>query len=236
MLISVIVPAFNEEQYLPATLAAIRAASVGVPCELIVVDNGSSDSTPEIADRHGAIVVAERIHNIGRVRNAGARVATGDVLVFIDADTVVPPTLLAHIGEVMRLEELLGGAVAVAYTEFRRPLMKWYVKGWGFWSRFFNMKQGATQFCRKDAFRQIGGYDETIYVGEDVEFYWRLSRHARRVRGALRFVTDPKVVSSSRRFDKMSVWRVLLFTQPIVFWCNWRRATLWRDWYDRPVR
>ena len=236
MNLSVIIPAFNEERYLPATLAALRAASAGMPGELIVVDNQSSDATRDIAARHGAVVVSESVHNIGKVKNTGAGAAAGDILVFIDADTLVPPTLLARIAEVMARENCLGGAVAVAYTEFRRPWMKWYLKGWGFWGSVFNMKQGAAQFCRKDAFRQVGGYDETIYMGEDIEFYWRLSKHARRVHGSLHFIQAPKVLSSSRRFDAMSVWRVLLLTHPIMIRLNWKRASLWKDWYDVPVR
>ena len=115
--------------YLPATLAPLRTASAGMPCELIVVGSESSDATRDIATRHGALVVSESVHNIGKVKNTGAGAAAGDILVFIDADTVVPPALLAQIAEVMGRENCLGDALAVAHTEFRRPWMKWYLKG-----------------------------------------------------------------------------------------------------------
>lgn len=236
MKLSVIIPAFNEECYLPATLAALQSAATGMSCELIVVDNQSTDGTREIAERHGATVLSERVRNIGRVRNTGAAAATGDVLVFIDADTLVPPSLLREIGALMQREAHLGGAVAVAYTAFRRPWMRWYLKGWAFWGRVFNMKQGAAQFCRVDAFRRIGGYGETIHVGEDIDFYWKLSRYARRVGRVLHFMENPKVITSSRRFDRMSAWRVLVLTHPLVIWLHWRRASLWKDWYNTPIR
>src|SRR5690349_7217626 len=90
--VSVIVPAFNEARYLPRTLDGIRVAlsRLTIPTEIIVVDNDSEDDTSRVGMSHGAIVVFEREHNIGKVRNTGARAATGTVLVFIDADTVVP--------------------------------------------------------------------------------------------------------------------------------------------------
>jgi glycosyltransferase involved in cell wall biosynthesis len=200
------------------------------------VDNDSTDGTRDVATRYGATVVRERVHNIARVRNTGVGVATGDILVFLDADTKVPPSLLRDIAGAMRRERCVGGAVAVDYTEPRRAWVRWYLKGWAFWSRFFNMKQGAAQFCRTEAFRQLGGYDDRIYVGEDIEFYWRLSTYARRVGGELHFLREPRVVTSSRRFDRMSAWKLLLLTHPVVIWLSWKRKSLWKDWYDVPVR
>ena len=96
MLISVVVPAFNEEAYLPTTLSCVRDAISACRCsaELIVVDNESADRTREVAQSFGATVVHEAVHNIARVRNAGASSARGDVLAFVDADTIVPPTFL----------------------------------------------------------------------------------------------------------------------------------------------
>src|SRR4029078_12159401 len=89
--LSVIIPAFNEETCLPATLAAVGEAADGLRCDVICVDNESTDRTREIALARGAVVVSESVHNIGRVRNTGARAARGDVLVFVDADTWIPP-------------------------------------------------------------------------------------------------------------------------------------------------
>jgi glycosyltransferase involved in cell wall biosynthesis len=89
VLISVIVPAFNEETYIGKTLSSLQlaAANCGCTVELIVVDNASTDRTSGLARSFGALVVSEARHNIGRVRNAGARIARGEVLVFVDADS-----------------------------------------------------------------------------------------------------------------------------------------------------
>lgn len=238
MKISVIVPAYNEEQCLPETLERIsQALSIAAcPSEIIVVDNDSQDKTKQIAESFGATVILEHEHNIAKVRNAGAANATGDVLIFIDADTLVPATLFQKIVAVMEDEKCFGGAVAVEYEAFERKWMKYYLWGWKFWGRVFNLAQGATQFCRKLAFEGLAGYDQAVFMGEDVEFYWRLANYARRNAGYLRFIERPAVKTSARRFDKMSLWKTFLLTHPIFTGLAWRRESCWKDWYDPPVR
>lgn len=238
MKLSVIIPAYNEEQCLPETLARIGQALANAACraEIIVVDNVSQDGTKQAAAAFGAKVVREEEHNISQVRNTGADNATGDVLLFIDADTLVPATLFQKIVAVLEDDQCLGGAVAVEYEDFRRKWMKFYLLGWKFWGAVFNMKQGAAQFCRQAVFAELGGYDRTIFMGEDVEFYWRLAKFARRNEGYLRFVEQPKVITSARRFDKMSLWKTLMLTHPIFIRLAWRKKSFWQDWYEKAVR
>ncbi len=171
-----------------------------------------------------------------RVRNTGAKNSTGDVLIFIDADTLVPDTLFHKITVVMEDEKCFGGAVAVGYEGFERKWMRFYLLGWAFWGKFFNMAQGAAQFCRKSIFEELEGYDQTIFMGEDVEFYWRLSKFAKRNKGYLYFVEHPKVITSTRRFDKMSLWKTFLLTHPIFIRLTWRKKSYWKDWYEKAVR
>jgi glycosyltransferase involved in cell wall biosynthesis len=238
MTLSVIIPAFNEEAWLPETLGHIRSSlsRLRQRSEVIVVDNDSSDRTKEAAETLGARVVSYGTRNISAVRNAGARATTADFLVFIDADTLVPDTLFETITAAMEDVRCVGGAVAVRYGPIARRGMALYLTGWRFWSRIFNMKQGAAQFCRRDAFEALGGYDETIFMGEDIEFYWRLARFARQRGGYLRFIERPPVVTSARRFDRMSLWRTFLLTHPVIIRLAWRRRGVWTDWYDRLVR
>lgn len=238
MKISIVVPAYNEEKYLPATLEKINigAKNAGCESETIVVDNQSNDRTRQIAESFGAKVFTEGEHNIGRVRNTGARKAVGDVLIFIDADTLVAETLFQKIVAVMEDKNCFGGAVAISYGEFRRNWMKFYLGGWRFWGTLFNMKQGAAQFCRKTVFEKSGGYDEKIFMGEDIEFYWRLSKITKRLGGYLNFIEDPKVVTSTRRFDRMSLWKTFLLTHPFFIRLNWKRKSFWKDWYEKAIR
>jgi glycosyltransferase involved in cell wall biosynthesis len=238
MKLSVIIPAYNEEEYLHETLRYIRNASsiLTCPSEIIVVDNGSTDKTRQVAESFGAKVFPESEHNISRVRNTGARNSTGNVLIFVDADTLVPNPLFQRIAGVMENEKCFGGAVSVEYATLQRKWLKVYLLGWKFWGMVFNMKQGAAQFCRRPVFEDLQGYDESIFMGEDVEFYWRLSRFARQNHGYLHFVENPKVTTSARRFDQMSLWKTLLLTHPIFIYLTWRRKLFWKDWYEKPVR
>lgn len=236
MKFSIIIPAFNEENFLPIALRAIEAASFDLPCEIIVVDNESTDRTAEVARDIGATIISEREHNIAKVRNTGAKKASGDILIFIDADTIVPPSLFQKIDEAMKDERCFGGAVAVSYEDFKRKWMQYYLLGWQFWGKFFNMKQGACQFCRRAVFENLYGYDESIFMGEDIEFYWRLSKFAKAGNGILHFVETPRVKTSSRRFDRMSLWKTLLLTHPIFIRLAWRKEYFWKDWYKTPVR
>jgi len=236
--VSVIIPAYNEEQCLPETLERIGKALSIAAChsEIIVVDNDSQDGTKQVAEAFGAKVFLETEHNISKVRNTGAENSTGNVLIFIDADTLVPATLFQKITAVMEDEKCFGGAVAVGYEDFKRKWMKFYLLGWKFWGRVFNMKQGAAQFCRKSVFAELGGYDQTIFMGEDVEFYWRLSKFAKRNKGYLYFVEHPAVITSARRFDKMSLWKTVLLTHPFFIRLTWRKKSFWKDWYEKAVR
>jgi glycosyltransferase involved in cell wall biosynthesis len=99
MKVSVIIPAYNEEQWLPRTLENINKALAAVACpsEVIVVDNESQDRTGQVAEFFGAQVFREQEHNISRVRNAGATNASGNIFIFIDADTLVAETLFQKI-------------------------------------------------------------------------------------------------------------------------------------------
>ena len=235
---SVIIPAYNEEKYLAATLEKIYQAlnSISYQSEVIVVNNESKDKTGEIAESFGAQVVNETIHNIARVRNTGAKSASGDVLIFIDADTLVSDEVFQRIVENMQNEKCFGGAVAVDYGEFQRKWMKLYSLGWKFWGNVFNMRGGAAQFCRKQIFHEIDGYDESIYLGEDVEFYWRLAKFSKRMGGFLQFIEDLAVTTSTRRFEKMSLCKTLLLTHPFYIMLNYKRKSAWKDWYDNAVR
>jgi len=236
--ISVVVPAYNEEHCLPATLDAIVASleQSGLDGEVIVVDNDSTDSTADIARRRGAVVVTEQRHNISSVRNCGAKNASGRMLVFVDADTSIPASLVSRISELLSVDGCFGGAVAVTYSDLQRAWTKLYLAGWRFWAHFFSMAQGATQFCRKSDFDRLGGYNIDIFMGEDIEFYWRLSKYAREHGGELTLISDLKVVTSGRRFNKMPVWKTILLTHPVFIRLAWRKPDVWKSWYQHPVR
>jgi glycosyltransferase involved in cell wall biosynthesis len=236
-MLSVIIPAFNEERFLPQTLDHLRQAAEHaelVPnrdVEIIVVDNASTDRTAELAAAAGAKVVSVPEHNIGRVRNAGAGAASGNLLVFLDADTLVPRSGLSRIVQVMEEPSCLGGAADTDHQP-ARPLIRLYLRMWRLVGLSLGMAQGAVQFCRRDAFSAVGGYDESIYMGEDVDFYWRLSKLAKGRGQHVRYLKDVRVVPSCRRFDQWSTMRILIQTNPLYITLFRHRQAAWRGWYS----
>ena len=237
MSISVIIPAYNEERYLGETLNCLQRATGllrergSVAIEIVVVDNGSTDATASIARSAGARLCEEAEHNIARVRNTGAYAASGQVLVFIDADVTVPESLLRRIDEVMADETCLGGAVDTSYRPARHAV-KLYLRMWRLLGKLTGMAQGATQFCRRDVLVSLAGYDETLFMGEDVDFYWRMKRLAKRTGARVCFIGDVQVSPSTRRFDRWSFWRILIWTNPLFILLFRRRQRTWREWYS----
>ena len=241
MKLAIIVPALNEAAYLPGTLDSLHAAAERlrarseVDIEIIVVDNDSEDETAAVARANGATVVREPVRSIARARNTGARRSAGEVLVFVDADVSMPPTVLGAIHAAMSDRACVGGGVDVDYHP-RRLLVRIHLRAWRLLGRAMGMVQGAAQFCRASVFEQVGGYDEGTWIGEDVNFYWRLKKLARATNRTVRLIREPRVVPSCRRFDQWPLWKILIWTNPlfIALFRRWRRA--WNGWYSDVVR
>jgi hypothetical protein len=138
---------------------------------------------------------------------------------------------LSRIIEVMDDPTCLGGAVDIAYRPARASIRA-YLGLWRVIGLALGMAQGATQFCRGEAFTALNGYDETLYMGEDVDFYWRLRRLAKSRTEHVRFIRELRVVSSCRRFDQSSILRTLVETNPFYIALFRRRRSAWRGWYD----
>jgi glycosyltransferase involved in cell wall biosynthesis len=237
---SVIIPAFNEEDYLDDTLDRLGAAErflrakADSAVQILVVDNSSTDRTAAIARDRGLTVINEPDHQIAKVRNAGARAADHDILIFVDADTLVPPALLVRVAEAMADPSCAGGAVdAVCHPG--RSLLKVYLRVWRAVGAIAAMAQGACQFCRREVFFELGGYGETLFMGEDIDFYWRLRTLARQRKLRTCFIRDIQVAPSARRFDRWPLWRTLVWTNPLVVMALRRRRSSWTGWYhDTP--
>jgi cellulose synthase/poly-beta-1,6-N-acetylglucosamine synthase-like glycosyltransferase len=202
-----------------------------------VVDNGSTDGTARVAAAHGARVVAEpERRGVARARNAGAAATTGEVLVFVDADVMLPESALARIAEEMAAGDCIGGAFEPDYRP-RKRIVRYYLAAWGVFARAARMAQGACQFFTREAFDELGGYDERYWMGEDGELWWRLQLLARRRGARTVYIRDPKVVPSCRRFDEWPVWRTLLTTNPVMSFVFPRTRRVWSSgWYEAPPR
>ncbi len=168
MKISIVIPAFNEERLLGESLVRIKAASgafakIGWETELIVCDNNSTDRTAEIARAAGATVVFEPVNQIARARNSGAAVATGDWLIFVDADSHPSAELFADVVDAIESGQCLAGGSTVRLDE------RYFVAGiithlWNLTSRWKRFLAGAFIFCEVKTFRKLGGFSHELFA------------------------------------------------------------------------
>jgi hypothetical protein len=155
--------------------------------------------------------------------------------VFLDADVLVPISFGAKLAEYAWDPECLGGAFDT-HQRPRRAVLRAYLGLWRCVGVTFGMAQGAAQFCCREAFEALGGYDERLFMGEDVDFYWRMRRLARRCGKRTVLVRDVRVVPSPRRFDAWPLWKTLLWTNPAVVALLRRWEPAWRAWHGTPPR
>lgn len=203
MKISVVVPAFNEERGLAASLHSIRDAAgafedAGCTTELIVCDNNSSDATAAIARAAGAQVVFEPINQISRARNTGASRATGHWLLFIDADSHPSRSLCADVLAAIRSGRYIAGGSTVGFDHADRAVR---VAGavWNAISRTMHWAAGSFIFCDAAAFREIGGFSQELYAAEEIDLSRRLKRLARQRGRRLVILRRHPLITSARK-------------------------------------
>lgn len=203
MKISVVIPAFNEEKLLPATLESVWAAAAafssrGWEYEVIVCDNHSTDRTGEIAQKAGARVVFEPVNQIGRARNCGARVATGEWLIFVDADSHPSRALFDDVASVVLSGRCLAGGSTVRLDE--RDFAGDALTGlWNAISRVKKWAPGSFIFCEGTAFREVGGFSDKLFASEELELFQRLHKLARRRRKKIVILHRHPLITSARK-------------------------------------
>ncbi len=217
-LVSIIVPAFNEEEQLPATIAAIRKsiAFSKTPAEVIIVDNNSEDNTLQMAKKLADAVYSEKIRVIAAVRNTGAYRAKGKYLIFVDADTIVPKELVG--GFVSAMEK---GAVVVGCKIMPHPVN--FLEKIVF--KFFNLIlrssvlhgaafSGNAVGYNKKAFEKLKGFDEQRVASEDHDLSNRASRIGKAV-----FLNNVTVLTSNRRIANLGLlWVVMGWGKTTLFY------------------
>src|SRR5208283_1045760 len=167
---SVIIPAFNEERLLGGTLAQVKLAMAAFAqrrweAELIVCDNNSTDRTAEIARAAGATGVFEPINQIARARNSGAAAATGDWLIFVDADSQPGTELFADVAEQIQSGRCLAGGSTVRMDE-KHLLAEFFTWLWNCSSRMGRWLAGSFIFVETASFRKIGGFSDKLFAAE----------------------------------------------------------------------
>jgi len=229
-MLSFIVPAYNEELELPATLSAIHTAATAnsEPYEIIVVDDASTDATAQIARSAGTLVVPVHHRQIAAARNAGARAARGEIFFFVDADTLISA---AHVrGARAALAAGCAGGGARVATDDSVPL-------WGrvfvhvfsaFYFTVANLGAGAFLFTTRKNFEAAGGFDPQLFAGEEIYFSKALKKLGRFI------LLDEPVLTSGRKLRMHSARYIL--GRSVLILLRGKRGVRSRDkldlWYD----
>jgi len=234
---SVVVPAYDEEALLPATLESIRAAMAAVPWpgEIVVCDNNSRDRTAEIARAAGARVVFEPHNQIARARNTGGRAALGEWLVFVDADTRISPGILGAALDLLASGSCAGGGSIIRMDCGGSLAGGAVVRTWNWISRTFHMAAGSFLFARADAFTEVGGFSRGVYAGEEIWFTRAVKKWGRKRGLGFRVIEGHPVETSGRKMEWFSAW-TLAATLFLMTLCPFltRSRTFCRIWYRRP--
>jgi glycosyltransferase involved in cell wall biosynthesis len=216
--VSLVIPAYNEERFLPRLLdsideAARRYTHGAAAVEVVVADNASTDRTAEVARQRGCVVVPVEKRCIAAARNAGGRAARGEIVGFVDADMRIHPGTFDAIERALASERIVGGATGVTLERWSVGLaitfamflpMVWLT----------NFDTGVV-FCRRRDFEATGGYDETMRLAEDVTFLVALRRVGKAQGKRLTRLTGVKALASTRKFDEHGDWH---YMTTIPFW------------------
>jgi len=240
--ISLVIPAWNEAALLPRLLDSVDAArrrwvEAGHrddSIEVIVADNGSTDATARIASERGCRVVEVAKRVIAASRNGGAAVAQGEILCFIDADSVLHPDTFLAIATAMANPRAVGGATGVTMERWSLGIALSYAMAVPLiWLTGFDT---GVVFWRRADFETLGGYDEQRMVAEDLDFLWRLRRLGRTRGQRLVRLRGVKAITSTRKFDSHGDWHYFL-QMPAQGWRLLRDRGAMNDfarryWYD----
>ncbi len=216
-MISVVVPAYNEEEFIGKCITSLEKQSIPrEEYEIIVSDSSSTDRTLEIAEKHSVRVVKCKKHSAGFARNAGARKAQGKILAFIDADTVASKQWLEGVKE--GLEKNIACTGPIRALEKDSKLLSAYFRWWSLQSRLtvklgFPIFPGFNFAVSKKAFKKADGFVTKNITTEDLD----LSLKLRKI-GRVGFNSKMLVFSSTRRFKEKSpffpvknAWTYVLF-------------------------
>lgn len=236
--LSIVIPAFNEEKLLGRCLTAVADAAEALTRrnwthEVIVCDNNSTDATAAIARAAGVEVVFEPVNQIARARNRGAAAARGEWLLFLDADCVPSPALLAELAQVLAAGRVVGGGAPVVLEAGAPAAGRRLTALWNALSRLTRWAPGGFLFCEAAAFRALGGFSEALYVSEEIDFSRRLKRRARAQRRRVVILRQP-ILTSARKLQLYSRAELRAFLWQYL----WRPGVVAQDraacplWYD----
>ena len=228
MRVSVIIPVLNERSCLPRNLAGLERQNW--IHEIIVADGGSTDGTPAWLREQRGVRLIESGQGRGIQLNAGAKASTGDLLVFLHADTRLPPDAGDCLRRALRNAKVAGGCFCVRFDAHRPRSLSIVTAGINLRTRLTNTATGdQTIFVRRSVFERIGGFP-VWPLFEDIEFVSRMKRIGR-------FAVVPTTVTiSARRHVRCGVFRtvILCYLLRLGYWVGISPFIL-AAWYEGPA-
>jgi glycosyltransferase involved in cell wall biosynthesis len=216
MKLSFVIPAFNEQTLIERCLQKIAAAvdAARADClhefavEYVVADNNSTDDTARRAAAAGAVVVFEPINQISRARNKGAEAASGEWLIFIDADSDMSAGLLSEVLELIDAGEHVGCGSLFEMDDMQGAA-RWVLALWLWLSAKLNWAAGSFVVCRADVFSHLGGFSEQLFVAEEIDFSRRIKKYARQRQKKFTVLRNNPLQTSSRKVALYSTKELL---------------------------
>jgi cellulose synthase/poly-beta-1,6-N-acetylglucosamine synthase-like glycosyltransferase len=217
-LVSIIIPTLNEEKCIESTLKAIKNQDYKGKYEIIVADGMSKDNTIKIAKKYTDKIVLVEKKGAGAGRNAGAKIARGEILLFIDADTIILFNTLSEIVKPFKKKKVIGATCPIVplSPKARDFVLYWLFNQFVKTSIKSKIPQIAGICCayRKSSFEEIGGFDESLKVFEDIDLSKRISKL-----GEIVFVEKTFVITSMRRIEAWG--RTKAARKYITFYLNY---------------
>lgn len=226
MRFSVIIPVLNEREQIPSTLATLKSRLPRV--EIIVVDGGSTDGTREILDQQTDLIVLDATRGRGNQLNAGAKIATGEVLLFLHGDCWLPGDALELMQQALEQPQVNGGAFLIRFAEQHPRSLSLIAKGINARTRLTKTATGDQAiFVRREVFDRIGGFEAWPFF-EDVRFVTDLKQY-----GQFAILTSP-VTISARRYIANGPWRTtfLMYALRVGYWLGVHPTKLYRWFQD----
>lgn len=218
--LSIVIPAYNEEQYLPGLLASLQIAQkflveqLGILSEVLVVNNDSTDQTKQVALSYRATVIDYKIRNISAVRNAGIAKSRFDYIVMIDADCIFPKDGLVQIYKNLNEDDIIGGALNVQVLSSKKSIQILAVI-----VQFIVMHisgiSGAMFFFKKEAAQSIGGFSESHLIAEDSVFALQMKKYAKK--NSKKFIFLKSVLIKTKYRKESSMHLILPAVQQLLF-------------------
>jgi rSAM/selenodomain-associated transferase 2 len=203
-MISIIIPALNEEQHIARCIESLRAESFSG--EIIISDGGSTDRTREVALRHADITVIDSPKGRGAQMNRGSENARGDILLFLHADTILEQGWSKELSAAFDDTAVVGGAFSFCIDNFspKYRLVEAWVR---LRCRIFRLPYGDQAiFIKKDGFQKLGGYKEMPLM-EDVDLISRMKNMGRIA------ILQKKAVTSGRRWISKGLLKTAAINQ-----------------------